>query len=73
MRTVNQIVKEAGGAAALANKLCVPSVHTITAWMSRGSIPATKWKALSDHGFATLEELAELAASRPSPQQSEAA
>lgn len=42
----------------------VESIHTVRSWRQRDSIPAHRWKDVSDAGFATLEELAAAAASR---------
>lgn len=35
------------------------SIHTVRSWIQRGGIPAEHWKLFADHGWATLEELAE--------------
>ena len=35
------------------------STHTVRSWIQRGSVPAEHWKLFADHGWATLEELAE--------------
>lgn len=72
MRTHRQIIDDANGATALAEKLhplligrwetAKALANTIQAWKRQndgeGSIPAEYWQALSDLEVATLEELA---------------
>jgi hypothetical protein len=70
MRTHADIINDAGGAAALHDKLgLLGKIHTVRSWGQRDSIPADQWKAIADAGLATLEELAEAAAlKRGSPE-----
>ncbi len=63
MREHSQILVEAGGPSAVALKLLVPPGN-VKQWRRSNSIPAPYWKAMVDHGFATLEELASSAAKR---------
>lgn len=71
MRTHLQIIADAGGYRALADKLG-EAPNRARFWERRQSIPPNKWKAVSDAGLATLEELA-LAAATPRQASSEAA
>lgn len=76
MRTHKQIIVDAGGALAIARRISRHATSDealrkrITAWLATDSIPGPYWKALSDHGFASLEELAAGAAKRRAPEQS---
>lgn len=53
-RKADPIVAEAVGA----------KLHQVRDWRLRNSIPSDHWKAFADAGLATLDELAEAAASR---------
>jgi len=65
MRTHAAIIKDAGGVRAFHDALGLTGkVHTVGSWRQRDSIPADHWKAIADLRFATLEELAEAAATR---------
>jgi len=55
------IIKRAG-AEAIRTALGLESINTVRAWMQRNSIPAEHWAALAKADMATLEELAEAAA-----------
>lgn len=63
MRTHEQIIADAGGYRALAERLDLPESR-VRFWERRESIPPEQWKAVSDAGLATLEELAVAAAER---------
>jgi len=63
MKTHSEIVRCAGKPEEVALALGV-SVHTVRSWIQRDSIPADKWSAFARAGHATLEVLAEAAASR---------
>jgi hypothetical protein len=60
----------------IADRLGV-SVHTVLSWRQRKSIPAEKWPAFIEAGFATLDdlapELAEAVAKSPEVQSQDAA
>ena len=72
MATHADILSRAGKDAEVAALLHVNS-HQVRDWRLRNSIPGEKWKAIADAGICTLEELAEIAASRvSSPTQSAA-
>lgn len=62
MRTHSTIVRDAGAAkiALLTGK----PIFTVRSWQQRDSIPSDQWVALTDAGYATLEELAEAAANK---------
>ena len=63
MRTHADILKAAGIDKVVA--ACPePSIHTIRSWFQRARIPDEHWKAVSDAGLATLEELAAASAAR---------
>lgn len=57
MREHGEIVK-AAGVEAVAESTGA-SIHTVRSWIQRESIPAEHWKLFADHGWATLEEMAE--------------
>jgi hypothetical protein len=57
-------IMDAVGASNVASLLGV-SVHTARSWIRRDSIPAEHWLMFSEHGHATLEELAKAAARKP--------
>lgn len=61
MRTHLQIIADAGGYRALAEKLG-EAPNRVRFWVRRESIPHNKWKAVADARVATLEELATAAA-----------
>lgn len=63
MRTHDQIIAAAGGVAATAKAITVDA-NTVKQWKRSNSIPAPHWKAVSDAGLATLEELADAASKR---------
>ena len=63
MRTYLQIIKDAGGYRALAETLGQPA-ERVRFWERRGGIPPEQWKAVSDAGIATLDELATALAER---------
>lgn len=63
MRTHGQIIKEAGGVSAVAGAVRV-SPNTVKQWARLSSIPAPYWRVIADHGFATLDELADDAAAK---------
>lgn len=63
MRTHHQIISDVGGYRALAERLGQPA-ERVRFWERRRTIPPEQWKAISDAGLATLEELAEAAAER---------
>jgi hypothetical protein len=74
MTTHSDIIKRAGTPAAILEKIgSVVSVHTVTSWRQRNSIPAEHWKVFCETGLATLEELAVAAAERPSSRAQDAA
>lgn len=73
LRTHHQIISEAGGYKSLADKLEQPA-DRVRFWERRKAIPPEQWKAVSDAGIASLEELATAAAERAKPEaRSEAA
>jgi hypothetical protein len=55
-RSFEQIVKDVGDGV-LAETLGV-SPHQPRDWRLRKSIPPEHWRAIAEHGFASLEELA---------------
>jgi hypothetical protein len=64
MRTHAEIIKQ-GGTDAIVERAGLPvSVHTVRSWRQRGAIPGEYWKAISDAGLASLDELASAAAAR---------
>lgn len=63
MRTHSQIIKDAGGVAVVATAVRV-SPNTVKQWARLSSIPAPYWRVVADHGFATLDELADDAAAK---------
>jgi len=63
MKTHSDIVRCAGKPEEVASALGV-SVHTVRSWIQRDSIPADKWAAFARAGHASLETLAEAAATR---------
>lgn len=69
MRTHQDIISDAGGYKALAQRMGL-SPERVRFWARRGSIPPEFWRALKGAKAATLEELADAAATRA---QSEAA
>lgn len=58
MRTHAEIIKDAGTDALVERAGLPVSVHTVRSWRQRGGIPGEYWKAISDAGLATLNELA---------------
>lgn len=65
MRTHACIIKDAGGALQLHNRLgLVRKLNTVRSWLQRDSIPAEYWRPIADQGLATLDELATAAAVR---------
>ena len=61
MRTHLQIIDEAGGYKALAEKLTAAG-HRFSAeqtrfWARRETIPPERWPAMAEAGLATIEEL----------------
>lgn len=63
MRTHTGIIADAGGDTALGNIIGAPAGN-VKQWRRNDSIPAPYWQAISDHGLASLEELAAHAARR---------
>ncbi|MBD3833816.1 MAG: hypothetical protein IE910_10780 [Brevundimonas sp.] len=63
MRTFSQIIKDSGGATALARRIG-EDPNTIHAWKRGTSIPAAHWNAIVAVGLATLKELADAAEAR---------
>jgi hypothetical protein len=57
MREHDEIVRMAGVEAVA--EATGASIHTVRSWIQRSSIPAEHWKLFADHGWATLEEMAE--------------
>ena len=62
MNTHAQIIRAA--TVSVVCRLLNLSDPTVRSWINRNSIPAEHWKALSEAGFATLEDLANAAATR---------
>lgn len=62
MRSHGQIINEVGISKTAETLGLQPG--TVKQWKRGDSIPAGYWKALRDHGLATLEELAAAAESR---------
>lgn len=63
MRTHSTIIRDAGGPVAVLEVLRLAvSIFTVRSWVHRDSIPGEHWKAFSDAGIASLEELAAAAA-----------
>lgn len=71
MRSHQNIIADVGPEV-VADKLLV-SANTSRSWARRDSIPADFWTAFVDREWATLEELAEYAASKPRQRPSIAA
>ena len=65
MRTFSQIIRDAGGATALARKIG-EDPNTVHAWKRGKSIPAPRWNAVVNAELATLKELADAAEARRS-------
>lgn len=63
MRTFSHIIKDAGGATALARKIG-EDPNTVHAWKRGKSIPAAHWNAVVAAKLATLKELADAAEAR---------
>lgn len=63
MRTHQQIINDAGGVSGVAQVTGV-SANTVKQWRRLDSIPAPYWRTIADHGFATLDELADGVADR---------
>jgi len=57
------IVKDAGHPQRVA-AICSVSPHTVRSWILRDSIPSDQWATFAANGWATLDNLAELAASK---------
>jgi hypothetical protein len=66
MRTHEQIILDAGGYKALADKIGQPQSR-VRFWQRRGSIPPAAWPALAERRVAGLRELAEAAAAKKAP------
>lgn len=66
MRTHFQIIEAAGGYRALAEAIGQPPERA-RFWRRRKAIPPEQWKAVAEAGIATLEELAEAAATKRAP------
>lgn len=62
MRTHADIIRSRP-ANAVSTALSV-SLHTVRSWAQRNSIPAEHWAGIRDLEMATLEELADAAATR---------
>ena len=60
MTTHSEIVKNAGKPEDVA-LACGVSVHTVKSWIFRNSIPAEHWADFAGAGWATLDDLAEIA------------
>lgn len=60
---IREIIARSGGPAALGRLIGIEP-NTVKAWVRLNSIPATHWQAIAAFGAATLDELAEAAASR---------
>jgi hypothetical protein len=60
-----QIVKRGGKDQEVAERIGAKP-YQVRDWRLRNSIPSEHWKAFSDSGIATLEELAEAAAQKVS-------
>lgn len=70
MRTHADIIKAAGGAQALHDRLgFTGKINTVRSWAQRNSIPKDQWPALQLLGAATTEEL--LSSSRPRKMRAE--
>jgi len=68
MRSHSEIIKEATVAkikATLAGLGFEIARVTVQQWATRSSIPAPYWRAISNAGLATLDELATAAATEP--------
>jgi hypothetical protein len=57
MRKHDEIVRAAGVEAVV--EATSASIHTVRSWIQRENIPAEHWKLFADHGWASLDELAE--------------
>lgn len=58
MTTHADIVKQAGKAPELADKLGV-SVHTVRSWIARNTIPPAHWYDFEQLGFSKVSKIAE--------------
>lgn len=63
MRTHESVITEAGGPTKLGKAIGVDG-GVVKQWRRLNSIPAPHWRAIVDAGHATLDELADAAASR---------
>ena len=72
MRTHIEIIEAVGGYRGLAERLAQPA-ERIRFWERRKAIPPEQWKACSDAGVATLDELASAAAQKAFGATSQAA
>lgn len=63
MRTHQKIIEDAGGPSAIA-KVTGAEPGTAKQWKRLDSIPAPYWAAINEAKLATLEELADAAATR---------
>lgn len=57
------IVKRAGDLERVA-AICSVSPHTVRSWIVRDSIPSDQWATFAANGWASLDWLAELSASK---------
>lgn len=57
------IVKNAGTPETVAS-ICSVSPHTVRSWILRDSIPSDQWATFASNGWATLDNLAALAAEK---------
>ena len=66
MRTHADIIREAGGAAKVRERLGLQpkQFETVKSWFIRDSIPADYWRDFADTDLCTLDELATAAAAR---------
>lgn len=62
MRSHSEIIRVAGIDAVIAATLSPE--NTVRSWVRRDKVPDEHWKRFHDHGFATLAELAEYAATK---------
>jgi len=59
MRTHSDVIKDAGGALVLHDRIgLVRKVRTVRSWAWRDSIPSEYWRPIVEAGFASYGELA---------------
>jgi hypothetical protein len=64
MRSHRDIIRDAGGAPRVHERLHGVKLETVKSWSVRNRIPSDHWRAMVDNNFCTVEELMTAAAVR---------